>query len=369
MQITKINVNLNTGTYPILIGENILKYSKKYIKKNCPKTKKIALVIDDNVPKKFIKIIEKNLTNFKIFKITFKVNEKIKSLKTVNKIIEICLANNFNRNDLIISLGGGILGDVSGFAASLIKRGLQFINIPTTLLSQVDSCIGGKTGVNSKFGKNLIGSFYQPKLVISDLALLKSLPKREIICGFAEILKHSLIKKNNFFKWLEDNSIKILQKSNIHLLKNAILQNCKIKLYFVNKDTNEENFRMILNFGHTFAHAIEVKNKYSRTINHGEAVLMGMLMATKLSYIKKLCSLETLNKILKIYKDNNLNYSFNKYFKKQDINKIVDLMANDKKNNDNKINLILLKNIGQTTIPGKYKVSKQELKRLFPKII
>ena len=369
MPITKINVKLNNGTYQIVIGENILSSCNQLIKKVCPKTKKIALLIDKNVPTKFIKIISKSLKNYKVFKYTYSVNEKFKSINNVTNLIDKCLFNNFNRNDLILSVGGGILGDFSGFASSLIKRGINFINIPTTLLAQVDSSIGGKTGVNSKFGKNLIGSFYQPKLVISDVAILKSLPKREIVCGFAEILKHSLIKKNNFFNWLKKNSNEILQKNNFSLLKKAIIESCKIKIHFVTKDTHEESFRMILNFGHTFAHALEVKNNYSKTINHGEAVLMGMLMATKLSYLKKVCDLKTLKQVENIYKLNRLNFSFNKYFKKKDHNKIVDLMANDKKNNDNKINLILLKKIGQTTIPGKYKVSNLELKKAFSKII
>ena len=195
MPITKINVKLKNGTYQIVIGENILSSCNQFIKKVCPKTKKIALLIDRNVPNKFIKIISKSLKNYKVFKYTHSVNEKFKSINNVTSLIDKCLFNNFNRNDLILSVGGGILGDFSGFASSIIKRGINFINIPTTLLAQVDSSIGGKTGVNSKFGKNLIGSFYQPKLVISDVALLKSLPKREIVCGFAEILKHSLIKK------------------------------------------------------------------------------------------------------------------------------------------------------------------------------
>jgi len=261
------------------------------------------------------------------------------------------------------------LGDYCAFAASIIKRGVNFINIPTTLLAQVDSSIGGKTGVNSILGKNLIGTFYQPKIVISDVEILKSLPKRELICGYAEILKHSLILKNNFFIWLQNNSKQLLINRNLNLLKKAIIESCRIKLHFVNKDVNEKNIRMILNFGHTFAHAIEAQNSYSKKINHGEAVIMGMMMAAKLSYIKKLCSLNTLNQLKQIYNSNNLQYDIKKYFKKNEYNKIIEYMRADKKNNDRKINLILLKEIGLTTQPNKYKISNVELKKMFSKII
>ncbi len=369
MQITRLKIGSLKSKYEIIIGKNILRDSPNYIKKVCPGVEKIALIIDKNIPRKFIGILKKSLKKYKVYSFKYSVNEKFKSVNNALSLVDICLNKNFNRNDLIISFGGGILGDLSGFAASITKRGINFINIPSTLLAQVDSAIGGKTAVNSKLGKNLIGSFYQPKLVITDVDLLKSLPKRELICGYAEILKHSLILKSNFFNWLSKNSPKILENKNLNLIKEAIIKSCKVKLYFVEKDTQEKNIRMMLNFGHTFAHAIEVQNKYSRNINHGEAVIIGMLMATKLSYLKGVCNLKTLNLIKNIYKQNNLKYSLDKFFEKNDYNNIVNHMTNDKKNNDDKINLILLKNIGQTTIPNTYKITKIELKKIFDKII
>ena len=186
------------------------------------------------------------------------------------------LKRNFNRSDLVISVGGGITGDLIGFVASIFKRGINFINVPTTLLAQADAAIGGKTGVNSVFGKNLIGSFYQPKLVINDTAFLKSLPRKELICGYAEILKHSIIKDKKLFIWLKKNTRKTFCQKTPRNLFYAIKKSCEIKLFFVNKDVNEKDLRMILNFGHTFAHAIEVKNNYSKNVLHGEAVLSGM---------------------------------------------------------------------------------------------
>jgi len=369
MKTTKLKVKNLNSNYSIIIGRNILDQVSGQIKTLCPGAKKVALIVDKNVPNKFKIKLKKYLKKYTVYTFEYSVNEKFKTFVNVNKLVEKCLTNNFNRNDVLISLGGGILGDYSAFAASIIKRGINFINIPTTLLAQVDSSIGGKTGVNSTLGKNLIGTFYQPKVVISDVEILKSLPKRELVCGYAEVLKHSLILKTNFFNWLENNSKQLLINRNLNLLKKAIIESCKIKLYFVNKDVYEKNIRMILNFGHTFAHAIEVQNKYSKRINHGEAVIMGMMMAAKLSYIKKLCSLNTLNQLKHIYITNNLKYDIKKYFKKNEYNKIANYMSADKKNNDKKINLILLKRIGQTTQPNMYKISSNELKNVFNKII
>ena len=182
-------------SYSIFIGKNTLNLLPRKIKSICPKTKKIALIIDAKIPNKFKKIIKSKLKNYELLILPFFAHEKNKSFKKIDFYLNKILSKNFNRSDLIIGLGGGITGDVAGFIASIFKRGINFINIPTTLLAQVDSAIGGKTGVNSNYGKNLIGSFYQPKLVISDISFLSSLSKKEMICGYAEILKHSIISQ------------------------------------------------------------------------------------------------------------------------------------------------------------------------------
>ena len=194
MSLIKLYVKTGNQKYPIFIGNNILNNIKKILKENSINFKQCLVIADKNVPKNIINKVFNSLPKQKTFLHYFHSSEKNKNQKSINNILSILLSKNFNRNDCIFSIGGGITGDVSGFAASIFKRGLKFINIPTTLLSQVDSSIGGKTGINSKYGKNLIGSFYQPSLVISDIIFLKSLPKREIICGYGEILKHC----NNF---------------------------------------------------------------------------------------------------------------------------------------------------------------------------
>ena len=304
MAISEIKVKNQSTNYSIFVGSNIIKILPKKISIVCPGAKKIGLVIDKKIPKKFKNQLKKSLKKYEIHIFEYAVNEKLKSFYQVNRLAEKCLSLNFNRNDILIAFGGGIIGDFCGFTSSIIKRGVNFINLPSTLLSQVDSSLGGKTAVNSNLGKNLIGTFYQPKLVISDTDLLKSLPYREIVCGYAEILKHALISSSLFFKWLKTYSKEILNRSNQEVLKLAIIKSCKVKQFFIQNDVYEKNIRMILNFGHTFAHAIEVQNKYSSKINHGEAVIMGMMLAVKLSYIKKACKKNLVNEISEIYEKN-----------------------------------------------------------------
>ena len=197
----------------MLIGDKTVNLLPNKIKNLCPKAKKIALLSDRNVPNKFKKILKSKLNKYELVVLNFNASEKSKSMKTVNLFVEKLLRLNFNRADLIIGVGGGITGDVAGFVASIYKRGINYINIPTTLLAQVDASIGGKTGVNSNYGKNLIGSFYQPKLVVSDTSVLTHFVKKDFICGYAEILKHAIIKIRIFF-----TGLKKIQK--IFFLKN-----------------------------------------------------------------------------------------------------------------------------------------------------
>ena len=350
MKIAKLKIVTKNKTYPIIIGNNIIKRIDKYLYPEIKNCKKISLIVDNNVPKKIIYKIKKSLNKYQIFIIYIKTNEKIKNILTVQKIVDNLLNKNFHRNDCIIALGGGILGDVASFSASIIKRGIKFINIPTTLLAQADSSIGGKTGVNSKYGKNLIGTFYQPDLVLSDISILKSLPKKEMICGYAEILKHSLILNKKLFKWLLNNGSKIINLKNDSLMQRAIYASCKIKAKIVAKDEKEKNLRAILNFGHTFAHAFEATSKFPKVINHGEAVLMGMICALEFAYLNKLLKYQDLMIVKKHYRELNLRADIKKFFKKKDINKIIKYMKSDKKNFNENINLILLKNIGNMPI-------------------
>ena len=345
MNLIKLQVKTDNQKYPIIIGNNILGKLTKLLKENSINFNQCLIVIDYNVPKKLVNQIFNFLPKKKIVTFYFKASEKYKNQKSVDKIVSILLKKNFNRNDCLISIGGGITGDVSGFSASIFKRGLKWINIPTTLLAQVDSSIGGKTGINTKYGKNLIGAFYQPNLVISDINFLKSLPKRELVCGYGEILKHSLISDKKFFLFLNKNGSKILNLES-PLIEKAIYQSCFIKKRVVEADEKESGLRKILNFGHTFAHAYEATLKYSKKLNHGEAVILGLKTAAKFSLLNKILNIKEFELI-----ENHLNYlnlprDINKLFLIKDINRILSFMKKDKKNNTKNINLVLLKKIG-----------------------
>ena len=294
MKSINLNVKTKSKSYSIIIGKNIIKNISSFFKSNNINFEKILIVTDTKIPIKKLSILKKSISSKKRIIHHFKANEKNKNLKNINLILEKLFKNNFNRNDCIVSFGGGITGDVSGFAASIYKRGLQFVNIPSTLLAQVDSSIGGKTGVNNKYGKNLIGSFYNPDLVISDINLLKSLPKREIVCGYGEILKHSIISKRKIFNFLNKNKLKILNLKSPYIEK-AILDSCKIKKKIVELDEKEKKLRKVLNFGHTFAHAYEAAMGYSKKLNHGEAVILGIKTAAKFSLESKFLSKKNYN--------------------------------------------------------------------------
>ena len=354
MMPIKLQINTKTEQYPIIIGSNLSSKISKIINENSINFKQCLLVVDKNVPRKIISKIKRSLNKNKKIIYFLDASEKNKNLNSINKILDVLLKKNFSRDDCVISIGGGITGDIVGFAASLFKRGLKFINMPTTLLSQVDSSIGGKTGINTKYGKNLIGSFYQPNLVISDIQFLKTLPKREVVCGYGEILKHSIIANKRFYNFLDKNRKKILNLSSPFIEK-AIYESCKIKKSVVEKDEKEKGLRKILNFGHTFAHAYEASLGYSKKLNHGEAVILGMQTALSFSLKNNLLLQNDYNSVINHINKTELPSEIKKFFKIKDFNKIISFMVKDKKNTTDKINLILLKKIGSPVINREFK--------------
>ena len=352
-----IKVKTKSKNYEVHIGIDLIPKLKNILKKKKFIFSKCLIVIDNKIPKKFRKSLFKNFKSQKFYTLDFNANEKNKSHLSVDKIHNALFKNNFYRDDCIISFGGGITGDVVGYAASTFKRGIRFINIPSTLLAQVDSSIGGKTGINNKFGKNLIGSFYQPDLVISDINLLHTLPKREIICGYAEILKSSLIDNKKKFMFLDKNFKKIFSLKENYIIR-AILNSCLLKKKIIEKDEKEKNLRKSLNLGHTFAHAYEATLKYSKKLNHGEAVIFGLMNAVNFSREKKIIS--SLNSDL-INKHINKIEIKNKYldlFDKRKISSILKFMRSDKKNQSDSINLILIRNFGKLNLNYQAKLSE-----------
>ena len=357
MKKIKLIVNTISQNYPIIIGKGVASNISKIASENSIRFEKCLIVVDKNIPKNILAKIKRSLIKKKIFIHYIKATEKNKNLNTSNSILKILLNQNFSRQDCLITVGGGITGDIGSFTASIFKRGLKFINVPTTLLSQVDSSVGGKTGVNTNIGKNLIGTFYQPNLVISDINFLQSLPEREKICGYGEILKHSLIDNKNFFLFLNKNYLKIINLKSPFIEK-AIYESCKIKKRIVEKDEREKNLRKVLNFGHTFAHAYEGTLNFSKKLNHGEAVILGMQTALKFSMLNRLIKPKEYELIINHINNSNLPMNLKKNFSIKDLNKILSFMSVDKKNQSKKINLILLKKIGSPIINKEFGINK-----------
>ena len=335
----KIKIKSREKNYCIEIKYNFFKNKLINLIKN---KNKIIIIIDRNVEYLLNNIKFKN----NIFIIKIKGSEKIKNFNNYEILTKKILSFGVDRNSIVIAIGGGTIGDLSGFVASTILRGVKFILIPTTLLSQVDSSIGGKNGINTNLGKNLIGTFYQPEEVFIDPKILKSLPKKELQSGYAEIVKHALINDIFFFNWLDKNYKRIF-KFEQNALVYAIHKSIKIKAKFIETDSKEilinNKSRALLNFGHTFGHALETLYEYKNKITHGEAISIGMIIASKLS--NKLSTLKT-SELIKIT-DHFCKVGLPIYDNKINNKKILSIIQKDKKNNDGKINLILLKKIGK----------------------
>ena len=336
----QILIKTKSKKYKIFIENGSI---NTYLKSELRTDSKKFIIVDSKVSKKINKII-KNKKN--VFLITVKGSEKLKSINSYWKIISKLLQKKIDRSSTIISIGGGTVGDLCGFISNTILRGVKFSLIPTTLLSQVDSSIGGKNGINSKYGKNLIGTFYQPDIVIIDPTILRSLPLKQLRTGYAEIVKHALINDKNFYIWLKKNlkNILLLKKNPLCY---AILKSIKIKEKYVTSDEKEKlvnsSSRAMLNFGHTFGHALESINKYRSNLTHGEAISIGMILAAKISYRMKNIRRSELDDIIYHFKQAGLPYSTKSMIN----NKLYKAITADKKNTNNKINLILLKKVGE----------------------
>ena len=277
----KLFVDLGDRSYPISIGSNLL--SDTALFSSAIKGKKVMIVTNDIVAPLYLDACKNTLKDYQIDEVILPDGEQYKTLNTFEIILSELLAKKHGRDTTIIALGGGVIGDMAGFAAACYQRGIAFVQIPTTLLSQVDSSVGGKTAVNHPLGKNMIGAFYQPQAVIIDIECLKTLPAREFAAGMAEVIKYGIIYDKDFFSWLESNieAIKSLDPTAIvYMLKRC----CAIKAEVVALDEKEHGIRALLNLGHTFGHAIEAEQGYGNWL-HGEAVAVGMVLAAETSYI------------------------------------------------------------------------------------
>ncbi len=341
-----IKVNLKNRSYQILIGNNILEFLGGYLKK-LSLGDTAYIITNYRIKRLYGNIIAKSLKHYG-FALRFKLiadSEKSKSLKVASLVIADMTRHARNKRLFVIALGGGVVGDLAGFVASVYKRGVSFIQVPTTLLSQVDSSIGGKTGVDLEEGKNLVGTFYQPRLVFCDVKTLKSLSPRQIKSGLAEIIKCAIIKDKKLFVYLEKRCRDILTLKP-QPLEEVILSSIAVKAKIVQADEREEKgLRMILNFGHTIAHAIEAAGKY-RTYNHGEAVALGMLVASDISRQLGLLNSQTQERIEDIIKTAGLPTRI----KKVKLGNIIARYYQDKKFIGAKNRLVLLRGIAKTKI-------------------
>ena len=348
--IKNITISLNSSSYKIYFGDDLLKYSNKILY-NFIDGKNIIIIYDEAVEDKLNELKDSIIKSCKkLSYISVKSGESSKSIATLDKLLDQVLNIGLDRKTIIIALGGGVIGDLVGFAASILLRGISFIQIPTTLLSQVDSSIGGKTGVNAIAGKNLIGSFHQPIAVLSDQNTLKTLTKRDILSGYSELVKHALIYDLKFFEWLEVNGPAVINDDSF-IRREAIIYSCKIKAAIIKDDEFEYGQRAFLNLGHTFAHAIESSMSYNWSVLHGEAVAIGIILAFKLAVKIKLCNQSDLDRITKHFKLIGLHITIKSIFNNFiDPKKLWELMKHDKKVSSGNINFILPVKIGEVIL-------------------
>jgi len=341
-----VTVDLDDRSYPIFIGANLLENADLLLPHIG--SGRVVVVTNEIVAPIYLERVQLQFGRQFGSSIVLPDGEATKNLDTIGQIYDHLLQGKYDRKTTLVALGGGVVGDITGFAAATFQRGVNFLQIPTTLLAQVDSSVGGKTGVNHALGKNMIGSFYQPKCVVADTEVLRSLPEREVRAGLAEVLKYGLINNPEFFAWLAHNSTELLELDNA-CISEAIKICCEAKANIVAQDEKESGIRALLNLGHTFGHAIETASGYGVWL-HGETVAMGMVMAADLSKrIGWLSSAEAIQ--IREVLEKNFGMPVEP---PADITvaQYLDLMSSDKKAELGKLRFILLKAIGEAAIEG-----------------
>ncbi|UYM18856.1 3-dehydroquinate synthase [Endozoicomonas euniceicola] len=347
----ELTVDLGDRSYPIFIGSGTLSDAAKltpYVR-----AKQVAIVTNETVAPLYLDKLKALLNDFDVIDVVLPDGEAFKNLQTLETVFDGLLQARHNRTTTLIALGGGVVGDMAGFAAACYQRGVEFIQIPTTVLSQVDSSVGGKTGVNHSLGKNMIGAFHQPNAVIIDTDLLATLPDRELSAGIAEIIKYGLICDPEFFTWLQANIAKLMARDTDALVY-AIHRSCADKAKVVAEDEKESGIRAILNLGHTFGHAIETHLGYGEWL-HGEAVSAGMVMAARLSCRLGDISREQVEQIKALLRQANLPVLPPEGMTPDDF---LSIMAVDKKVLDSRLRLVLLEQVGKAVVTSEFDRSK-----------
>jgi len=354
-----VRVELEERSYEILIGAKLEKLGEEMLKLRFGQ--KTAVVTNPTVNRLYGQRVLKTLTaaDFRAMPVEIPDGEQYKTLDWANAVFTALLINTFDRRSPLVALGGGVIGDLTGFAAACYMRGVPFVQVPTTLLAMVDSSVGGKTGVNHPLGKNMIGAFYQPRLVLMDLDALKTLPKEELLSGMAEVIKYGVIWDRELFDFLEKNREKILNLEE-GPLGHIIRRSCEIKADVVSKDEREGGLRAILNFGHTVGHAVETLSDY--TSRHGEAVAIGMVYAAKLAHRTGLCDTRVPERIEKLINAYGLPTSLSAMKPRPTVTRFMDMIQVDKKAEAGKVRFVLPTKIGEVVITKEW--SDQQLQEL-----
>ena len=339
-----VKVSLGDRSYDIEIGTSLDQFGGRL--QSLGFGQKIALVTNPTIKNLYGERVVDSLkmAGFLVLSIEIPDGERYKSLDWANAIYTALLINSFDRKSALVALGGGVIGDLTGFAAATFMRGVPFVQMPTTLLAMVDSSVGGKTGVNHPMGKNMIGVFYQARKVLMDLGVLKTLPKEEFLSGMAEVIKYGVISDEELFDYLDKNREKILSLDS-NTLNHIIRRSCEIKADVVSKDERESGFRTILNFGHTVGHALETAEDY--TMRHGYAVAIGMIYASRLAYKTGLCDSSVPDRVEKLIKSYGLPTNLTALSRKPTVTELMETMQIDKKAEGGKVKFVLPKRIGE----------------------
>lgn len=348
--VQTLNVALGERSYPIYIGQELLGRAEFYTPH--VRGKQVMVVTNSTVAPLYLDACRQALVNFDNEAVILPDGEQHKSLDVLNHVFDALLQRRFDRRSTLVALGGGVIGDMTGFAAACYQRGVAFIQVPTTLLSQVDSSVGGKTGVNHPLGKNMIGAFWQPTAVIADTATLNTLPDRELAAGLAEVIKYGLIRDAEFFVWLEQNIERLTAREPVALAY-AIERSCRNKAEVVAEDETESGVRALLNLGHTFGHAIETGVGYGAWL-HGEAVAAGMLMAAEMSYRLGWLPAEVVARTRSLLQRARLPVAGPSELS---TDRFLELMAVDKKALAGQIRLVLLRDIGHAVMASEFTVA------------
>jgi 3-dehydroquinate synthase len=349
--IDKLRVELGERAYEILVGPQLIEHAGREMLPLLRRRQAI-IVSDEPVARHYLAALQDSLSKAGIShdSVLLPPGEETKDLDHFGRLAEEVLAIGIERGTMLVALGGGVVGDVTGFAAATLLRGIDFVQIPTTLLAQVDSSVGGKTGINTRIGKNLIGAFYQPRLVLADTATLASLPRRELLAGYAEIVKYGVIRDAEFFAWLETEGRAVCELAP-EQLRRAVITSCAMKAEIVAGDEREEGDRALLNFGHTFGHALETETGFSSRLLHGEAVGLGMVLAFDFAARLGLVDPEEATRVRRHLADAGLPTQIAEIgLAGTPADNLIRHMSKDKKVRDGRIALILPRRIGETFV-------------------